>query len=67
MTDKRLVLSVQELQAELGISRSLAYEVARAIGVRVSQRRIVVPVAALERWLYEGGMNGRRGEPGAAG
>ena len=55
MTDK-LTVSVDEMAAMLGISRPVAYELAKREGfpaVRVSERRIIVPVEALKRWLNE--------------
>ncbi len=55
-----LVLSAKALQHELGVSRAVAYDIARRLGVRVSERRIVVPVAALERWLADGGIDAPR-------
>lgn len=55
MTDK-LTVSVDEMAAMLGISRPVAYELTKRDGfpaVRVSERRIIVPVEALKRWLNE--------------
>lgn len=55
MTDK-LTVSVDEMAALLGISRPVAYELAKREGfpaIRVSGRRIVIPVEALKRWLNE--------------
>ncbi|MBQ1965267.1 MAG: helix-turn-helix domain-containing protein [Clostridia bacterium] len=55
MTDK-LTVSVDEMASMLGISRPVAYELTRREGfpaVRVSERRIIVPVEALKRWLNE--------------
>lgn len=52
MTD-RLAYSVAELQEALGLGRRAAYKLAARIGVRVSERRIVVPVARV-RELLEG-------------
>ena len=52
-----LVISVEEAGKRLSISRQLAYQLARSGGIpaiRLGQRRLVVPVAALERML-EGG------------
>lgn len=53
---EKLVLSVSELASELGISSPVAYELVRQKGfpaVRLSERRIVVPVDGLKRWLNE--------------
>jgi excisionase family DNA binding protein len=54
----RPFLTVEEAAAALGISRTLAYSLAREFlttraglpCVRLGSRRIVVPRAALERW-----------------
>ena len=49
-----LVLSVEELAQELGISKPIAYELARREGfpaIRISERRIIIPVDALRSWL----------------
>ncbi|MBP3396067.1 MAG: helix-turn-helix domain-containing protein [Clostridia bacterium] len=54
MSGDKLVLSVEEMATELGISKPVAYALARREGfpaVRISERRIVVPVEALRRWL----------------
>lgn len=51
---KKLVLSVHELADTLGISRPVAYELTKKNGfpaVRVSERRIIIPVEGLCRWL----------------
>ena len=53
----RLVMSVEEAGKKLGISRQLAYALARSgaiPAIRLGQRRLVVPVAALGKML-EGG------------
>lgn len=53
MKDNALCISIEEMGHRLGISRTLAYQMARSEGfpaVRLG-RRLVVPVAALERWL----------------
>lgn len=54
MIDGKIVLSVDELAVELGISRPVAYELVKRDGfpsVRISERRIVVPVDKLREWL----------------
>ena len=51
---EKLTLSVDELAHELGISKPLAYELARREGfpaIRISERRIIIPVDALRAWL----------------
>lgn len=52
--EKKLVLNVDELAKLLGISKPVAYERTRKSGfpaVRLSERRIVIPVESLHRWL----------------
>ncbi|MBE6628979.1 MAG: helix-turn-helix domain-containing protein [Ruminococcaceae bacterium] len=54
MRNEKLTLSVDELAQELGISKPLAYELARREGfpaIRISERRIIIPVDALRSWL----------------
>lgn len=49
-------LSVEEMANELGIAMMNAYALCKRPGfpaVRVSERRIVIPVDALERWMEE--------------
>lgn len=51
---EKLTISVDELATQLGISRPLAYELTRREGfpaVRLGERRIVIPVDNLKRWL----------------
>lgn len=55
MEKEAICLSVPELAKRLGISRVGAYQLANSAGfptVRIG-RRLLVPVAALERWLEE--------------
>lgn len=50
----KLVYSVKELAEALGISEPTAYELIKRPGfpaVKVSERRTVIPVDALSRWL----------------
>ena len=56
MSNERLTLSVEELAKELGISKPIAYELIKREGfpsIRVSERRIIIPVEPLRRWLEE--------------
>lgn len=56
MGNEKLTLSVDELAQELGISKPLAYDLIKRDGfpsVRVSERRIIIPIDALRRWLEE--------------
>lgn len=51
---EKLVLNVEELSEVLGISKPVAYELIKRNGfpaVRVSERRIIIPVEGLCRWL----------------
>lgn len=56
LSNKKMVLNVEELARVLGVSRPVAYELTRRQGfpaVRVSERRIVIPVEGLRRWLED--------------
>lgn len=53
-TGEKLALNVNELAQALGISRAAAYDLVRREGfpaLIVSERRIIIPVEALRRWL----------------
>lgn len=53
---EKLTVSVDEMASMLGISRPVAYELTKREGfpaVRISERRIIVPVEALKKWLNE--------------
>ena len=63
MENKKLVLNVEELAELLGISKPVAYELTRKSGfpaVRVSERRIIIPVDGLCRWLEVEAASGAR-------
>ena len=50
----KLAYSIEEAAAALGISRCLAYELVRQgkiPSIRLGERRLIVPVAALNRML----------------
>lgn len=54
-TKEKRCMTVQELGEELGICRDRAYQLANSEGfpaVRIG-RRLVIPVAAFDRWLAE--------------
>lgn len=56
-----VMLTVSEAAQRLGISRGLAYLLARngeIPALRVGERRIVVPADALERWIAENTLSG---------
>lgn len=53
MTEK-LTVTVDEMAQMLGVSRPVAYQLAHREGfpaVRISDRRIVVPIDGLKAWL----------------
>ena len=52
---EKLAYSVPELAGVLGIGRSSAYELIKTEGFPVISigRRIIIPVAQLETWLYK--------------
>lgn len=55
MTD-RMTLTVEEMAESLGISRSVAYQLVREKDfpvIRVSERRLIIPIKSLEKWLEE--------------
>ena len=55
MADK-MTVSVEEMASMLGISRSVAYQLIKEKGfpsIRVGERRVIIPVKSLERWLEE--------------
>ena len=54
MAPEKLTLSVEEMAKALGISRPVAYELVKREGfpaVRISERRIIIPVDKLRQWL----------------
>jgi len=61
----KLTISVEEAGKALGISRNLAYEMARQGRLPTIRlgRRLLVPVVALERLLAEAGCQGDEGSP----
>ncbi len=51
---EKLALSPDELCPLLGISRPVAYELCKRAdfpAIRISPRRIIIPLDALQRWL----------------
>jgi hypothetical protein len=61
MNDNRLTISVPEAGRRIGIARCKAYELTRRPGFPVLKigKRLLVPVAALERWVEEQAHEGR--------
>lgn len=56
MEKSKLTLTVNEMAALLGISKPTAYELTRREGfpaIRVSDRRIIIPVEGLNKWLND--------------
>ena len=56
MTDNKMTVSVEEMASMLGISRSVAYQLIKEDGfpvIRVSERRLIIPIKSLEKWLEE--------------
>ena len=54
MTNEKLTFNVDEMAAAIGVSRPVAYELVRKEGfpaIRVSERRIIIPVDSLKKWL----------------
>ena len=54
MTTEKLTYNVEEAATVIGVSRPVMYELTRREGfpaIRVSERRIIIPVEALKRWL----------------
>ena len=63
INENKLVLNVEEMAATLGISKPVAYELTRKHGfpaIRVSERRIIIPVDGLCRWLESEARSGAR-------
>lgn len=63
MNENKLVLNVEEMAVVLGISKPVAYELIKKKGfpaVRVSERRIIIPVEGLCRWLETEAQSGAR-------
>lgn len=53
---EKLTLSVPEMGEMLGISRPKAYEIIKKEGfpvIRITEKRLIIPKAALEKWLNE--------------
>ena len=56
MTENKMTVSVEEMASMLGISRSVAYQLIKQSDfpvVRVSERRLIIPVKSLEKWLED--------------
>ena len=63
INENKLVLNVEELANVLGISKPRAYDLTKKNGfpaVRVSERRIIIPVEGLCRWLEAEALSGAR-------
>jgi excisionase family DNA binding protein len=62
MMDKladKLCMTIEEMGRQLGIGKSKAYELSRRKGfypaIRITERRIIINVEALKKWLDEQG------------
>lgn len=56
MSNEKLTLDVQELAKVLGICKPRAYELVKQKdfpSIQISERRFIVPRAALDKWLLE--------------
>ena len=56
MEKEKLTYTVHEMADVLGVSRGVAYELTKQKGfpaIRISERRIVIPVDALNKWLND--------------
>lgn len=56
MEKQKLTYTVAEMAKVVGISRSIAYTLVEQEGfpaIRVSEKRIVIPVEALNKWLSD--------------
>ena len=54
--EKKTCVNVDGMAARLGISRSNAYALCQREGfpaIRITPRRIIIPIDALEEWLRE--------------
>ena len=54
MGKEKMTMTVEEMASELCISRPIAYELIKREGfpaIRISERRIIIPVEALRNWL----------------
>jgi len=62
MENTKLTVTVNEMAKMLGVSRPVAYDLTKKPGfpaIRISDRRIVIPVEALNKWLNESAYHSR--------
>ncbi|MBQ3155238.1 MAG: helix-turn-helix domain-containing protein [Clostridia bacterium] len=60
MASEKLTVSVEEMAKMLGISKPVAYELIKREGfpaVRISPRRIIIPLARLSEWINSDAIN----------
>ena len=60
MENTKLTVTVNEMAKMLGVSRPIAYDLTKKKGfpaIRISERRIVIPVDALKKWLNDSAIN----------
>ncbi len=56
MIPQKVALSVDEMAQAIGISRTVAYRLVKTKGfpvVQLTEKRMVIPVDALKKWLEE--------------
>lgn len=56
METTKLTVTVNEMAKMLGVSRPIAYDLVKREGfpaIRISDRRIIIPVDALNKWLND--------------
>lgn len=56
MATEKMTVSVEEMATMIGVSRSVAYQLVKERGfpaIRIGERRLIIPIKSLERWLDE--------------
>lgn len=56
MSENKMTVTVEEMAEMIGISRSVAYQLIKEKDfpvIRVSERRLIIPLKSLEKWLEE--------------
>jgi excisionase family DNA binding protein len=54
MSENKMTVTVEEMAEMIGISRSVAYQLVKEADfpvIRVSERRLIIPIKSLEKWL----------------
>lgn len=58
MFEEKMAVSVKEMAKLLGVNLQTAYNLAKQDGfpaIHVSEKRIIIPVEGLKKWLAEAG------------